>query len=177
MTRRGIGLQIGWLAAWLAMVVLAGCDTGASSTTSATRGTNTTSVATSTPDPLAPTPVATAGLPCQGGEWGNIITSAGAGVPLPPLTVSGVAEHIPSGNWTGYYLSLCTGGTIDGINTFTSNHMSELGWSYEPPPGDCICNGENVWSKASDSRLVQFESHPHEFGGHVVWGVTIYTHN
>src|SRR6185437_12352434 len=101
----------GWLVALLAVGLLAGCAAGASTNTGATHGTEATPVATSTPDPNAPTPQATAGLPCQGGEWGSILATAGPGIPLPPLTVSGTAEHIPNGNWTGFYLSLCTGGT------------------------------------------------------------------
>jgi hypothetical protein len=160
------------------VLFLAGCGSNSTSTAAAHAG-NTPVVGTPTPSPTvdifaSPTPQPTAGLPCTGGIWGNIIAFAGPGIPLPPLTVSGAAESFASGSWTGTYVSLCTGGTTSGIETFTSTHMSELGWAYYAPPANCLCNGAYVWSKTGDSRLVQFESHPNQSNGQVRWGVTIY---
>jgi len=156
-------------------LALAGCGGAAATTTGKAQPTN-TPAPTSTPNIFGtPTPEPTAGLPCQGGEWSSIITSL-RGIPLPPLTVSGTAEDFPSGAWHGYYLSLCTGGTIDSIDIFTSAHMSANGWVYGPPPNDCTCNGINVWAKLGDTRLIQFEPNPSQRTGQVVWGIFIYTH-
>lgn len=167
--RRGIALALG------AVLALAGCGGTTAATTSPVSQTA-TPAPTSTPTIFdTPTPEPTAGLPCQGGEWGNIITSL-RGIPLPPLTVAGTAEDFPSGGWHGFYLSLCSGATIDGIDAFTSAHMSANGWVYGAPPTDCTCNGLNVWAKLGDTRLIQFEPNPHQLNGHVVWGIFIYTH-
>jgi hypothetical protein len=157
-----------------ALLALAGCG-GAATTTGKAQPTATPSP-TSTPDIFAPTPQPTAGLPCRGGEWSSIITSL-RGIPLPPLTVAGTAEDFPSGSWHGFYLSLCSGATINSIDTFTSTHMSANGWVYGAPPSDCTCNGLNVWVKLGDPRLIQFEPNPAQRDGQVVWGIFIYTHS
>ena len=182
-TQGFLGLRLWQAGIMLVMgcLLLAGCAGGAGSSTVLTGKGHTpipgTPVPTSTPDLFgSPTPEPTAGLPCKGGIWGNILQFAQAGIPLPPLTVSGAAENFQSGNWTGFYLSLCTGGNIDSINSFTSTHMSELGWSYVAPPGDCLCNGDYVWTKQGDARMVQFEPHPAQYNGQVRWGVSIFTH-
>jgi hypothetical protein len=161
-----------WLAA---LVLLVGCS-GSSATASHTTSTGTTSTTSSASGLGIPTATATAGLPCQGGEWNSIITSF-QGIPLPPLTVAGAADSIQDGDsWNGTYLALCTGGTLGSVETFTSQHMTELGWSYTPPPANCVCSGAtDLWSNPHDNRLVYFEPNPNEYGGHVVWGISVFT--
>ena len=158
------------------LVLLGGCGNGgASPTVGQVQGTA-TPAATATTDPLGLPPVATPGQPCTGGEWGKIINSVGSGIPLPPQTVRGTAENLnpePSG-WDGLYISLCTGGTIDGIAGFTDDHMTQLGWNFGSPPSGCECSASSVWSHANDPRLVQFERHPAEHNGQVRWGVICY---
>lgn len=167
---------LGWslsLILFTGMLCLAACSSSAQvNTRSATR----TPAATATPDIFAPpTPLPTAGLPCHGGQWGNIIAYAGANIPVPPLTVAGPAETFPpSGSWVGHYLSLCTGGNLDYIASFQNTQMTAAGWNFGAPPNDCVCNGAFVWSRAGDGRLVQFEPHPSLGNGQVRWGVTVY---
>lgn len=136
-----------------------------------------TPAATATPGEFAPpTATPTAGMPCQGGPWGQIIAFAGAKIPLPPSTVAGPAETFPpSGSWVGHYQSLCTGGNLETVASFQNMQMAAAGWSFGAPPNDCVCNGAFVWSQTGDGRLVQFEPHPSLGNGQVRWGVTIYT--
>lgn len=167
----------GFLALILGMFLLAGCSNGASHASAAHTPIPGTPVPTSTTNPDGPpTPEPTAGLPCTGGIWGGIRQTAEPGIPLPPLTVVGAAQSFPSGGWNGLYISLCTGGNIDGIDSFTHDHMAAQGWVYGAPPGDCQCNGAFVWAKVGYARLVQFEQHPAQYNGQVRWGVSIFTH-
>jgi hypothetical protein len=164
-----------WLAAFM---LLAGCS-AASATAGHTTSTGTTptTATTSTANGQgSPTAIATAGLPCRGGEWNSIVTNF-QGIPLPPLTVAGAADTIQDGDsWNGTYLALCSGGTLQSVETFTSQHMTELGWSYTTTPASCVCSGAvNLWSNTKDKRLVYFEPNPNQFGGHVVWGISVFT--
>ncbi len=172
------GARFSGLLASVALVValcLGGCGTGGAGTTStvAQAQASATPAATATPDPFG---VPTPGVPCHGGEWGQVIAAVGSAVPVPPLTVRGTAQNLDpeASGWDGLYISLCTGGTTDGINAFIDDHMTQLGWSYVAPPGGCTCSAENVWSRASDPRLVQFESHAAQHDGQVRWGVICY---
>jgi hypothetical protein len=154
---------------------LSGCGANGSNTAKHPQETA-APAATATTDPAAPPPVATPGAPCSGGEWGKVIGTIGKDIALPPQTVRGTAENldIEASGWDGQYISLCTGGTIDGINGFVDDHMTQSGWSYGPPPSTCTCSADNVWSRANDPRLVQFERHPAEHDGQVRWGVLCY---
>jgi hypothetical protein len=157
------------------VLCLAGCGnagTGAPTTVQHPQET-TTPGPTATTDPFA---VPTPGAPCTGGEWGKIISSVGGNIPLPPLTVRGTAQNldVEASGWDGQYISLCTGGTVEGITGFIDDHMTQLGWSYGSPSGGCTCSADSVWSHANDPRLVQFERHSAEHDGQVRWGVICY---
>jgi hypothetical protein len=129
--------------------------------------------ATSTVDPAA-TP--TFGPACSGSLWTSSISSAGTDIPLPQSTVAGLVETFPTINgWTGRYRRLCSSGNNDSVSSFINTQMKRHGWSYGPPSGGCTCNGLSVWSRSNDGRLVQFDDHPTMNGGHVQYGVTIFT--
>ena len=168
-------------AAWLVvlgLMVLAACAApGGAFTSARTLPTPTSMLAATQPggDLPADTPTATAGPPCSGGRWGGVAASAGANIPLPPQTVTGPREYIPSGSWTGTYTQLCTSGNQQTIDTFVQQQLPAAGWSLTAPPGDCVCNGLPVWSRPNDGRLVQFDAHPNLYAGSVRWSVTIFT--
>lgn len=161
---------------WMAALLLAGCSASSAGTASHSTSTGTSSTTAVGSGQGSATATASAGLPCKGGEWNSIITSF-QGIPLPQLTVSGAADSIQDGDsWNGTYLALCTVGTLESVETFTSQHMTELGWSYTTTPGGCICSGAtNVWTNPHDRRLITFEPNPNEFGGHVIWGISVFT--
>lgn len=160
--------------ALLCCMAMAGC--GTSKTAKATGVAPTPTVtATATADPFSPSPTPTTGPPCSGGRWGGVTAFGGPNVPLPPLTVTGPAEDTPSGSWTGYFVQLCTGGTITSVTTFVQQHMPPEGWSLGQPPASCVCNGLLVWSRSGDARLIQFEAHPYLDGGAVRWSITTFT--
>ncbi|MBA3826021.1 MAG: hypothetical protein H0X24_19240 [Ktedonobacterales bacterium] len=161
--------------ALLLVLCLGGCGVGSSGapTTVQHPQETTTPAPTATTDPFA---VPTPGVPCKGGEWGGVIKTVGKDVPLPPLTVRGTAQNLDpeASGWDGLYISLCTGGTADGITNFIDDHMTQLGWNYGPAVGGCTCSADNVWSRTNDPRLVQFERHAAEHDGQVRWGVICY---
>jgi hypothetical protein len=174
--RAQTGTQFGSL---LVAVVMALCliSCGSESNGSPTSVVHPEATLTPAPTPTDnPNGVPTPGVPCKGGEWGKVITSVGTNIPLPPQTVRGTGENfdVESSGWDGQYISLCTGGTIDGITEFISDHMTQLGWNYGPPIGGCTCSAYNVWTRANDPRQVQFEQHPSEHNGQVRWGVICY---
>jgi hypothetical protein len=157
-------------------VILAGCGGSPAGVSATTGGATKTPAATATPNIFgSPTPEPTGGPPCHGGEWSTPIIPSVEGIVLPPQTVAGAAENIPSGSWTAFYEALCTGGNIDGINAFLDSHMAAAGWTEGPAPSDCDCNGRQVWTKPNDARLVQFEPNPNQTGGDVRWGIFIYS--
>ncbi len=160
----------------LAVLALGGCAAGTTDASSTARVPTATPAVTATPNLFGtPTPEPTAGPPCQGGEWNATLISSVQGIALPPKTVPGAAETIPSGNWTAFYQALCTGGNIDGINAFLDTRMLAAGWTEGPAPSGCDCNGHQVWTNPHDARLVQFEPNPNQSGGDVRWGIFIYT--